>query len=145
MLTGASRKIIKTIAKECPGQKIRVSLFRLIGLDIKEDVYIAEGLIIAENLKKPENILIGHRVAIGPRVILVTLSHPNYSKLRDSYGERSGSIIIEEDAWIGAGAIILPGVRIGRRAIVGAGAVVTRDIMPGKKVVGIPAREIEDH
>lgn len=145
MLRGPLRKIVKAIAKQCPGFRLRISLLRMIGLEIGENVYIAEGFIVAEDLHKPERISIGDRAAIGPGVILVTLSHPNYSVLRDSYGEKHGSIIIEEDAWIGAGAIILPGTCIGKKAIVGAGAVVTNNVSSEKIVIGIPAREIKPH
>jgi maltose O-acetyltransferase len=49
---------------------------------------------------------------------------------------------IGEDVWIGGGAILLPGVTVGDGAIVGAGAVVTRDVAPGTRVVGNPARPI---
>ncbi len=52
--------------------------------------------------------------------------------------------MIESDVWIGANASILPGVRVGSGSVVGAGAVVTRDIPPGKVVVGVPARVIHD-
>jgi len=55
-------------------------------------------------------------------------------------GLRAFGITIEDDAWIGAGAIILDGVRIGRGAVVGAGAVVTRDVAPHTVVAGVPAR-----
>jgi acetyltransferase-like isoleucine patch superfamily enzyme len=48
--------------------------------------------------------------------------------------------VIEDDVWVGAGAVILPGVTIGRGAIVGAGAVVTRDVPPFAIVAGVPAR-----
>jgi acetyltransferase-like isoleucine patch superfamily enzyme len=49
-------------------------------------------------------------------------------------------VLVEADVWIGAGAILLPGVRIGRGAVVGAGAVVTRDVPAGAVVMGVPAR-----
>jgi len=52
-------------------------------------------------------------------------------------------VVIKRGAWIGAGAIILPNVTIGERAVVGAGAVVTRDVPPYTVVAGVPAREIK--
>jgi acetyltransferase-like isoleucine patch superfamily enzyme len=51
-------------------------------------------------------------------------------------------VTIEEDCWLGTGAIVLPGVRIGRGSIIGAGAVVTKDIPPLSLAVGIPARVV---
>jgi acetyltransferase-like isoleucine patch superfamily enzyme len=50
--------------------------------------------------------------------------------------------ILEDNVWLGAGVIVLKGVRVGRNAVVGAGAVVTRDVPPGASVVGVPARAI---
>jgi len=51
-------------------------------------------------------------------------------------------VVIEEDCWLGTGAIVLPGVRIGRGSIIGAGAVVTKDIPPLSVAIGIPARVV---
>lgn len=136
MLTGFGRKVIKKMAKEFIGARLRVSLFRMIGISIGEQTYIAEGLTIAESLESPQQITIGNRVAIGPQVILVTSSHPNYSTLKEDFGIKRGEIVIQDDAWIGAGAIILPGVKIGKRAVVGAGAVVTKDVPDGFIFIG---------
>jgi maltose O-acetyltransferase len=136
MIKGAGRKIFKKIAKEIPGAGLRVSLLKLIGIKIGEKTYIAEGLTIAESLENPQPIIIGDRVAIGPEVILITSSHPNNSTLKDIYGIKEGAIIIQNDAWIGAGAIILPGITIGRRAVVGAGAVVTKNIPDDTVYIG---------
>jgi acetyltransferase-like isoleucine patch superfamily enzyme len=55
---------------------------------------------------------------------------------------RRAPIEIEDDCWLGAGVIILPGVKIGRAAVLGAGAVVTRDVAAGDVVGGVPARAI---
>jgi acetyltransferase-like isoleucine patch superfamily enzyme len=51
-------------------------------------------------------------------------------------------VVIEDDCWLGAGAIVVDGVRIGRGSVVGAGAVVTRDVEPYSVVVGVPARKV---
>jgi len=53
-------------------------------------------------------------------------------------------IVIEDNVWLGGGAILLPGVRIGRNAVVGAGAVVPRNVPPNTVVVGNPARVIRE-
>ncbi len=136
MLTGAGRKIFKKIAKETPGVGLRVRLLKFIGIVIGEQTYIAEGLTIAESLEHPQPIVIGDRVAIGPEVILITSSHPNYSALKEIYGIKKGSITIQNDAWIGARAIIFPGITIGARAVVGAGAVVTESVPDDTVYVG---------
>jgi len=54
----------------------------------------------------------------------------------------AGTVRLEEDCWIGAGAIIYPNITIGARSIVGAGAVVTKDVPPNTVVVGVPAKVI---
>jgi len=136
MMKGAGRKIFKKIAKETPGAGLRVRLLKLIGITIGENTYIAEGLTIAESLENPQSIVIGDRVAIGPEVILITSSHPNNSILKEIYGVKEAGIIIHDDAWIGAGVIILPGSTIGSRAVIGAGAVVTKDIPDDTIYVG---------
>ena len=53
-------------------------------------------------------------------------------------------VILERGCYLGAGCMILPGVTVGERAVVGAGALVTRDVPPGKLVVGVPARVLRD-
>ncbi len=139
-----AKKALKLLAKNIPGNSLRIGLLRACGYRIGEAVYVGEDLIVTEILDDDsEKLVIGNRVAIGPRVTLVTSSDPNNSRLGDPPFERiRGRIVIEDDAWIGAGAIILPNVVIGQRAIVGAGAVVTHNVAPGSTVVGVPARPL---
>lgn len=85
-------------------------------------------------------ITIGERVLLGPGVHLYAATHPLDAPTRARGLEFARPITIESDAWIGGGAIILPGVTIGRGAVVGAGSVVTRSVPPGAVVVGNPAR-----
>jgi len=93
-------------------------------------------------------ITIGNDVLLASRVYVSDHSHgaTNYSDIDLSPSERlvhsKGPVIIEDGVWIGEGACILPGVRIGRHAIVGANAVVTRDVAPYTIVAGIPAQAI---
>jgi galactoside O-acetyltransferase len=57
-------------------------------------------------------------------------------------GCESAPVVIEDDVWLGANAVVLPGIRIGKGAIVGAGAVVTHDVEAMSIVAGVPARPI---
>lgn len=85
-------------------------------------------------------VTIGDRVRIGPHVMIIdTDFHDLYVRSRRSEGR---PVVIEDDAWIGAKASILKGVRIGRGAIVGVGAVVTKSVSPFSIVVGVPARPV---
>lgn len=86
-------------------------------------------------------ITIGNGVFIGPKVNLITLNHdPDPENRSATYGR---PIVIEDKVWIGIGSTILPGVKIGYGAIVGAGSVVTKDVPAMTVVAGNPARIIK--
>lgn len=74
-------------------------------------------------------IIIGNNVLIGPGAHLYTVDHPRDIELRRSGQCSARSIEIADDVWIGGGAKILPGVKIGKGAIIGANAVVTKDVL----------------
>lgn len=83
-----------------------------------------------------DQVVIGERVCINDGVEILTASHdvsdPEWKHVK-------GKVVIEDYAWIGTGAMILPGVTIGKGAVVGARAVVSKSVAPGTIVVGIPA------
>lgn len=87
-------------------------------------------------------VTIGDRVLFGPAVQLLAATHPLEAELRAQGLEYAEPIAIGDDAWLGGGAIVLPGVTIGDRAVVGAGSVVTRDVPADVVVAGNPARVI---
>ncbi len=87
-------------------------------------------------------IVIGDDVQIGPNVQLLTPTHPTDAQLRRAKWEAAKPITIEGNAWLGGGAIVLAGVSVGENAIIGAGAVVTKDVPPNAVVVGNPARVV---
>ena len=88
------------------------------------------------------NIYVGDRVMIGPNVTITSGAHPISPALRNHDVQYNLPVIIEDHVWIGAGAIILPGVRIGKDSVIGAGSVVTKDIPDNVLAVGNPARVI---
>jgi maltose O-acetyltransferase len=85
-------------------------------------------------------IEIGESTQIGPNVQILTADHPRDPRERESGVECGIPVKIGRNVWIGGGAIILPGVTVGDDAIIGAGAVVTRDVPEGATVAGNPAR-----
>ncbi|MDR1404201.1 MAG: sugar O-acetyltransferase [Candidatus Methanoplasma sp.] len=87
-------------------------------------------------------IVIGNNVLVGPGTKIVTAIHPYCAERRRDWSVACAPIKIEDDVWIGAGAIVLPGVTIGTRSIVGAGSVVTKDVPSDTIVAGNPARAI---
>jgi maltose O-acetyltransferase len=89
-------------------------------------------------------VTIGADVQIGPNVQLLTPTHPLEPELRRSRAEAAEPISIGDNVWLGGGVIVCPGVTIGRDTVVGAGAVVTRDLPPSVLAVGNPARVIRE-
>jgi maltose O-acetyltransferase len=87
---------------------------------------------------------IGHHVMIGPNVQIYTAAHLLQAEARIQGWEVAKPIVIEDNVWLGGGAILLPGVTIGRNAVVGAGAVVSQDVPANTVVVGNPARVIRE-
>jgi acetyltransferase-like isoleucine patch superfamily enzyme len=86
-------------------------------------------------------ITLEDNVLIGPKVNLITTNHPTEPGQRRN--TISHPIIIRQGAWLGANATVMPGVTIGENAIVGAGAVVTKDVAANTIVAGVPARVVK--
>jgi maltose O-acetyltransferase len=85
---------------------------------------------------------IGDETQFGPGVQLLTATHPLDPETRRAGWEYAEPIKIEDGVWIGGGAIVCPGVTIGRNSVIGAGSVVTRDIPAGVLAFGNPCRVI---
>jgi maltose O-acetyltransferase len=105
---------------------------------VGERFYANTGCIVLDSAA----VTIGDRVLFGPAVQLLAATHPVEAELRAQGLEYAEPIAIGDDAWLGGGAIVLPGVTIGDRAVVGAGSVVTRDVAADVVVAGNPARVI---
>lgn len=85
-------------------------------------------------------IFVGDNTMFGPNVIVATAAHPILPELRKEGYQFNMKVTIGKNCWIGAGAIILPGVTIGDNSVIGAGSVVTKDIPSGVVAVGNPCR-----
>jgi acetyltransferase-like isoleucine patch superfamily enzyme len=111
------------------------------GIRIGRDSLIGEFSV----LRGQGGIVIGDRVYTSPLVQLAAVNHVFADPARPfvEQGITAQGITVEDDVWIGAGAIITDGVRIGQGAVVAAGAVVTRDVPPHTVVAGIPARVVK--
>lgn len=88
---------------------------------------------------------IGHHVNLAQGITVTALNHnfEDSEKRIDEQGVCTTPVVIEDDVWIGANAVILPGVRVGTHSVVAAGAVVTKDVPPHSIVAGIPAKIIK--
>jgi maltose O-acetyltransferase len=89
-------------------------------------------------------ITIGAACQIGTRVQLLTASHPVDPEPRRRGWEYGQAIILADNVWLGGGAIVCPGVSIGEDTVVGAGAVVSRDLPAGVVAAGVPARILRE-
>jgi len=108
-------------------------------LSVGVDTFIGHEVFIASSA--PSTIVIGDYVDIAPRAYIGTGSHViDPDGLHVAGKGAGGSITIRNGAWIGACAVIMPGVTIGEKSIVAAGAVVNRDVPPYTIVAGVPAR-----
>ncbi len=115
-------------------------------LDYGCDVRIGAGTFVNYDcvLLDVAPITIGESCQIATRVQLLTATHPIDPVVRRAGWESGAPIELGDNVWLGGGAIVLPGVTIGADTVVGAGAIVTRDLPAGVVAVGSPARVLRE-
>jgi len=119
----------------------RSSIFSKVVIHQPEMVSIGSDCVIAEfvHVWGGGGVVIGDNVLIASHAVITSLNHDSNAKIfADTTVKKI--VVIENNVWIGTGAVILPGVRLGAGCIVGAGAVVTKDVAPNLIVAGVPAR-----
>jgi len=137
--------------------EIRACLSEIIGHPVPESTTVFPPFYtnIGRNISLGKHVFINHacsfldiggitiedHVMIGPRVNITSENHPVDVASRKTMVPKA--VVICENAWIGAGATILPGVTVGRNSVVAAGALVNRDVPPNTVVAGVPARVIK--
>ena len=89
-------------------------------------------------------VTIGSHVNLAQGITITALNHnfDDSEKRIDQQGISTKEVVLEDDIWVGANAVILPGVTIGKHAVVAAGAIVTKDVPPHSLVAGVPAKVI---
>lgn len=90
------------------------------------------------------DIFVGDSVMFGPNVVVATAGHPIDPELRRKVAQFNVPVRIGSNVWIGAGAILLPGVTVGENSVIGAGSVVTHDIPSNVVAVGNPCRVLRE-
>ncbi len=105
-------------------------------IHLGRDVFLNFNCVILDVVR----VEIGAGSMLAPGVQILTADHPRDRATRASGREFGRPVTLGEDVWVGAGALLLPGVRVGDGAVVGSGAVVTRDVAAGVTVAGNPAR-----
>ncbi len=107
-----------------------------INLTLGDGVYVNAGCVVLDSAP----VRIGAGTMLGPGVHIYCADHHSNARKRRAGIERALPVHVGAEVWIGGGAILLPGVTVGDGAIIGAGAVVSRDIAAGSRVAGVPAR-----
>jgi acetyltransferase-like isoleucine patch superfamily enzyme len=120
--------------------------------NVGKGVYVGAGVVVGDRCKIENNaslfegLVLEDGVFVGPHVVFTNDRRPRATNpdgsLQTAADWEMGRTTVRRGASVGAGAIVLPGLEIGRHALVGAGAVVTRDVDPHAVVVGNPARQI---
>jgi heptaprenylglycerol acetyltransferase len=133
-LAGARNRVLQVCALYAPGSTgFRVTLHRLRGVKIGDGVFIGTDVML--ETAYPYRVSIGDNVVISHRATVI-------AHFRESGIEDESTVTIEDEAFIGPGAIILPNVRIGRGAVVTAGSVVSSAVPPMTVVQGVPAKPV---
>jgi len=113
-----------------------------------ENIYLKENVEIAQGvyLHAYDRIVIGKNTAIAPFAKIITNQNPrlDVNKLNEFYTPFNKPVVIEDNVYIGTGAIILPGVTVHEMSVVGAGAVVTKDVPSFTVVAGVPAKVVKN-
>jgi len=105
-----------------------------------DEVYVNFGLTVVDDVA----VVVGDRVMIAPNVTISTTGHPVHPEVRRDGSQFSAPVHLGDDVWVGAGAVILPGVTVGAGSVVAAGAVVTGHVPPMVVVGGVPARVLRE-
>jgi acetyltransferase-like isoleucine patch superfamily enzyme len=143
LMKGIFGRILQFFAMYIPvTPSLRVKLQRMRGVKIGNNVFI--GIEVLIDPAFPELVVLRDDVSLAGRNILVAHSDPTFPIRNEKLVEtKIAPIKIEQGAWVTAGAIVLPGVTIGKNSIVAAGAVVTKDVPPYTLVGGVPAKIIK--
>lgn len=154
----ATKKLVAQMNNATEPEEIRNFLSQIIGSQIDSTVNVFTPLHInyGKHTRIGKNVFINFDcvfldlggitieddVFIAPKVSLLSEGHP--TSIKDRHSLIPKAIHIKKNAWIGAGATILPGVTIGENAVVAAGAVVSKDVAPNTIVGGVPAKFIKN-
>ncbi|MFX1516528.1 MAG: acyltransferase [Promethearchaeota archaeon] len=136
-------RLLRIIAWIAPIYQFRTSVWRKCGVKVGKRVYIAN--LVFFDGEFPHLITLEDDVSIGPMVSILAHSGGSpYHHQTKIFKQPSQPVRVKKGAWIGTGAIILPGVTIGTGSIIAAGSVVNRDIPDFKIAAGNPARVVSE-
>lgn len=141
-------------------RQLRPTIYRLLGIDVGEGVNLLAGIkfrpgwvsIGARSFVNrgvsfdpgAARIVLGRHVVVAEGVIFAAAGHQIGSAERRAVGQTAEDVVVGDGCWIGARAVILPGVTIAPGCVIGAGAVVVRDTKPNGVYAGVPAQRLRD-
>ncbi|MGN1316991.1 MAG: sugar O-acetyltransferase [Acutalibacteraceae bacterium] len=137
------KKMFAEIGENCYIESPIHANFGCKNIHFGKNVYCNFGCTFVDDT----HIYVGDYTMFGPNVVVSTAGHPILPELREKAYQYNMPVHIGKNCWIGAGALIMPGVTIGDNTVIGAGSVVTKDIPPNVVAVGNPCkvlREISD-
>lgn len=136
---------LRAIARNTPFHDIRQLAWKKTGIIFGDKTYINHSITILDG--NDTKLIIGNRVALSPNITFVLYSSPNDSiMMKDMIYKRyikSADIFIDDDTWIGANVVVQPGIKIGKRCIIGSCSNVTKDIPDDYLAYGNPAKLIK--
>ncbi len=138
------KKMFAEVGKNCYIESPFYSNFGGGHVHLGEGVYLNFGVTMVDDT----HIYVGDHTMFGPQVVVATAGHPILPELRQQGYQYNAPVRIGKNCWIGAGALIMPGVTIGDNVVIGAGSVVTKDIPSNTVAVGNPCkvlREVNEH
>jgi len=145
IISGLFCRLLTPFARHGFPNVFRVNMHRLRGITVGKNTFIGKYVVLDDS--KPSYISIGSNVGMALNVVILAhrrdISGYNLDKGYNDYPLMFKKVSIEDNVQIGCGAIILPGVTIGKAAIVAAGSVVTKDVPSGAIVGGCPAKVIK--
>ena len=132
---------IRKLAYNIPPSTIKNFFLRLSGIEIEKDVFVGDRVLFIDGYMKKKTITLKKKSVVSPGCILISVSWPYKSDivLYNKEVTKEGIVIIEENAWVGAGSVILPNASLGKRSILGAGSTLTKKTNENEIWSGSPA------
>ena len=132
---------IRKLAYNIPPSNIKNFFLKLSGIEIEKDVFVGDKVLFIDGYMKRKSITLKKKSVVSPGSILISVSWPYKSDivLHNAEITKEGSVVIQENAWIGAGSVILPNASLGKRSILGANSTLTKKTNEKEIWFGSPA------
>ena len=137
------RYFLRAFASLVPQSGLKNRLYAVSGIAVGPRAFIGESVYFVDGFRG-DLVELRSEAVLSPKAIVIAMAMPGDSFLAREYAVTSvGRVVVGEGAWVGAGAVVLPGVVIGRGAIIGANAVVTQSVGELEVWAGVPAKFVK--